>query len=320
MPFSDLIGNDSVKFCLTQMLQKKQVPQTLLFTGQDGVGKALFGSKLASCLMGEKHAVKIEKKIHPDFHVYFPEGKNAQYSIATIRKIIEESHLPPFEAPCKVFLIHDAQDMPPVASNALLKTFEEPHADTYFILLSSQPHKLLPTILSRTCEVHFLPVSSSIIENWLIAKGKAPEEARLLSLLADGSPAHALEAEEIAERKDEVQGLLLQKDYRKVLPILQDLDKRLEALQNEDPSLFWKALDQMLASVLYWYRDLHALRSGVKDTLFYMDAIDKLEDVKEFPSFEKVMELVQDARSSALRNIRFKTVFEKLLLDLGTIV
>ena len=317
MPFSDLIGNDKVKLCLQHMLKKNEVPQTLLFIGQDGIGKSLFAKRLAALIMGEKHAEKIEKGIHPDYHCHAPEGKNAQYSIATIRKIIEESRLPSFEAPAKIFILQDAHDMPPVASNALLKTFEEPHPDTYFILLSSQPQRLLPTILSRSCEIHFHPVAASLTEDWLGKLGKSSDEARLLSLLADGSPGKALQAGEIQARKKEVLELLIESDYRKILPILQGMDKRLEGLLNEDPAEYWKAFDQMLGAVLYWYRDLYALKSGAGEKLFFQDEKDLLEKVNELPPFEKVVQTIHEAKACALRNMRFKTVFEKLLLDLG---
>ena len=118
MPFSNLIGNDLAKVALTRMAEQRSVPNTLLFYGPDGVGKSLFALALAELLMGPQHA-----RNHPDLHIYLPEGKSATHPIENIRKLIDEVALPPYEAPVKVFIIHDAHQMLPTSSNALLKTF-----------------------------------------------------------------------------------------------------------------------------------------------------------------------------------------------------
>src|SRR5580692_991868 len=113
MPFSKLIGNELAKAALLRMVEQKSVPNTLLFYGPDGVGKSLFALALTELLMGPSHTPKLHSSNHPDLHVYVPEGKSATHPVDNIRKLNDEVALPPFEAPVKVFLIHDAHQMLP---------------------------------------------------------------------------------------------------------------------------------------------------------------------------------------------------------------
>lgn len=139
---------------LQKMLEKEAVPQTLLFVAAPQAAKEA-ALAFAVSLMGEPHAKKIEKGIHPDLHVYQPEGKSGMHPMASMQQLIQEAQFPPFEAPIKVFIIEEAEKMLPSSSNALLKTLEEPLAANYFILLSQEMEKLLPTIVSRSCVISF---------------------------------------------------------------------------------------------------------------------------------------------------------------------
>ena len=121
--------------------------QVLLFHGPRGIGKGAFALQLARTLL------KTSKEQHPDLHILHPDSESDQHPIASIRQLIAETQLPPFEAPCKVFILHDAEKMLPTSSNALLKTLEEPPADTRFFLITTEPAALLPTVLSRCSKV-----------------------------------------------------------------------------------------------------------------------------------------------------------------------
>jgi DNA polymerase III subunit delta' len=165
MPFSKIVGNELAKSALKRMVEQKSVPNTLLFYGPDGIGKSLFALGLAELLMGSQHAHKLATLNHPDLHIFRPEGKSAIHTMESVRKLIDEVALPPFEAPVKVFIIHDANQMLPYSSNALLKTFEEPSFHSYFILLTSAIDAMLPTIVSRCRKVPFFPIPQQEIEN-----------------------------------------------------------------------------------------------------------------------------------------------------------
>ncbi len=179
--FSHLVGNPLAKDLLSRMAERHTVPSVLLFHGPEGVGKGLFAKALAD------HLVRHPKKEHPDIHTLYPEGKSHQHPIAAIRLLIDEVGMPSFEAPCKVFILHDAEKMLPSSSNALLKTLEEPPQNTYIFLLSSDPTRLPTTILSRCRKIPFFPISDAEIIPFL----STPDAAKI-ARLSHGSLAKAL--------------------------------------------------------------------------------------------------------------------------------
>jgi DNA polymerase-3 subunit delta' len=88
-----------------------------------------------------------------------------------------------------VFIVRDADELTVSAANALLKTLEEPGRDTYFVLLTSRPNRLLDTIRSRTMPVRFSPLPDALVAQILTSKGLRAEVAAV----AQGSVALALE-------------------------------------------------------------------------------------------------------------------------------
>ncbi len=158
MLFSHILGNEAAKQTLTGLLEQKRLPHALLFAGPDGVGKSLFALETAQALLGEKAHARCATGTHPDLHSLRPEGKAELHTIEAVRALIEEAAFPPFEAPCKVFILYEADRMLPTSSNALLKTLEEPQPHTYFLLLTSHEGAILSTIASRTRKIPFFPV------------------------------------------------------------------------------------------------------------------------------------------------------------------
>ncbi|MBS0620433.1 MAG: AAA family ATPase [Verrucomicrobia bacterium] len=312
MPFSELIGNEPAKAALLRMLEKRAVPSTLLFSGPDGVGKSLFAKALATLLMGQSHALKLHSGNHPDLHVLRPEGKSGTHPIENIRKLIEEVSLPPFEAPVKVFILEDAHQMLPASSNALLKTLEEPHAHSYFILLSSSPESLLPTITSRCRKVSFFPIPQSQIETLLREKWqKSPEEARRLAFLSHGSLAKASQPPSTA-RPLLLELLSTPYDYPFLLRTATDLEKACTPEEEETSSQ--PLTDALLEEIVAWYRDLHLLKEGTGaiELLYHLDSLDRLKAalLHPIPPLERVLEQIATARQSLQRSIKLRTVLE----------
>lgn len=126
-----------------------KTPHCLLFEGANGSGKESFAEIFA------RELLKTTKKDPPDLRILYPEGKANHHPMYVIKQFIEETHLPPFEASRKVFIIHEADRMLPASSNALLKTLEEPVSEVTIILLSSHVEALLPTVVSRCFCVSF---------------------------------------------------------------------------------------------------------------------------------------------------------------------
>ncbi len=312
MLFSDLLGNGPVKHLLERMVLEGTVPQVLLFSGSEGIGKGLFARRLASGLMGEKHHGKIVRDIHPDVHRYFPEGKLHLHPIASIQKILEESALPPFEGPVKVFIIDDVECMLASSSNALLKSLEEPLEDTYFILLTKNPRKVLPTVLSRCQKINFSSLSKEEVAQFLMKEGGASEDAEWIARFSLGSLATAKTFLSNKGLKQEVLEWMTLRDYPDFLRKVQEVEKDLEILQDENPQGYYQKIDMIFACILYYFRDNCLLHHGKTDDLFYEER--KLGQTA--PSLESALQLIEKAKGSIHHSVKFKTVLEELFLTL----
>jgi DNA polymerase-3 subunit delta' len=193
-----------------------------LFDGPEGVGKELAAFALAQALVCEtrdgKEAAcgvcsacvrapvdpKTSRSKHPDIVVleralYEPAQigrrtpENQDLSIDQVRTLVlSHAQFPPHEGRARVFIVRRAEEMSTPAANALLKTLEEPIAKMHFILLTSQPDALLPTILSRVQRVRFAPLPDALVAELLAQRGVAKEIAERVAPLAGGSMETAL--------------------------------------------------------------------------------------------------------------------------------
>lgn len=248
---NSLFGNESVKKQLKNLLNKRKVGSSLLFFGQEGVGKSLFAYEFASMIMCEEdstgsHELKMKSKNHPDVHVYMPEGKVGMHSIRSMRHFSKEAQMPPYEGKWKIFIIHDAEKMMSVSANSLLKTFEEPSLQTFILLISSFPEAILPTILSRCRKVRFSPISKEGIEKFLIEKRQVDSrEAKDLALEARGSIGVAVRL--LKEREGEKKNSLLLEAFAKgnfpscflSSRIIQGLNEEIENMKKELEDDLW---------------------------------------------------------------------------------
>ena len=216
---------------LERALANDRVASAYLFDGPSGVGKELAAFGLAQALVcselkgaaacgvcsaclrampfGERKLAK-----HPDIVVlgraiYAPEQigrrtpETQELSIDQIRTLVlARFAFPPHEGRARVFIVRAAEEMSTSAANALLKVLEEPGSNTYFILLSSTPDALLPTIRSRTLRIRFGPLPQKTVKELVtgrVPQGTEEEAARF----ARGSVEEALRlsnAEEIEKK------------------------------------------------------------------------------------------------------------------------
>jgi DNA polymerase III subunit delta' len=342
--FSQIIGNNNIKSYLKKILTSDLLANTILFEGPDGVGKSIFAKQCASYLMRSPNDIdeffskKLEEENHPDLHVYRPEGKIGMHSIASIRELINQVFMLPFEARAKVFIIHDAERMLPTSANALLKTLEEPTLDSYIFLLTSRDEDILPTILSRCSKVKFSRVSDKDIVDLLVNKTKLTEaEAKNIAVISHGSVAHALELAQLEEHSIREQCLIkiLAKDgifsCFDLLEAISQLDglypkeeknSKEDVNRKDDTAVKWhKNVNVLFSQILMWYRDLHMIkilgRNNTASLFFenYRSLIEK-QNLEDIPQLEHVHEVIEEAKVAVNRNIKFKTCMEQLFLSL----
>jgi len=114
---------------------------------------------------------KIAQDLHPDVHWARPESKLRVITVEQMRDLMQQIQLKPSEAGYKISILSAADRLNTQAANAFLKTLEEPPPKSVLILLSTEPQRLLPTILSRCLRLNFfgdgLPALPPDQADWL---------------------------------------------------------------------------------------------------------------------------------------------------------
>lgn len=187
---------------LTSSQNNKRLAHGLLFYGAAGTGKRDFAIEFGHWLMcnqpladkacGEcKSCQLIKGESHPDFHYLGPEEEGKAIKVDQVRELIDKMSLTNHGLGYRVIVIAPADALNVNASNSLLKTLEEPPANTVLILVTDKPSKLMATIRSRTQMIRFdLPDVKQSME-WLQLQNI--DKAELALNLSAGAPLAALE-------------------------------------------------------------------------------------------------------------------------------
>lgn len=176
MPFSSVLGHESIIEGLRAAWERDRVPHAYLFSGPEGVGKAKAAVaflQLINCTApsardscGEcRPCRQIASGRHPDFIEVERDGRFIK--IDRVREITKMLRFPPVEARTRAVLVHEAEAMHEAAANAILKTLEEPSPRNIFVLVTAQPYALLTTIRSRCQEVRFSVLPRETVSGWL---------------------------------------------------------------------------------------------------------------------------------------------------------
>jgi DNA polymerase-3 subunit delta' len=204
MPFRDLAGHRRLLDLTARAALAGTLPPSLIFSGPEGVGKRLAAialAQLANCsspaagdACGRCSAcTRIARGVHPDVVAIRP-GESGSIRIDQVRDAIERSAYRPFEGKRRVVIIDEADALVPEAQNALLKTLEEPPPASMFVLITSRPDVLLPTVRSRCQRLRFGRLSPAEIAHVLEhVHGYTSGDAHAAAALADGSIGQALE-------------------------------------------------------------------------------------------------------------------------------
>ncbi len=144
-----------------------RLPHALLIRAGVGWGEVLLADRLALALIGREEVQTARTLAHPDLKWVQPEGSVIR--VDDVREVGAFAVGTRQSAPSKVIVVESADLMNASAANALLKTLEEPPADTYLILTSSRPARLLPTIVSR-CQSVTVPRDPEAARSWLLER------------------------------------------------------------------------------------------------------------------------------------------------------
>ncbi|MCI2111073.1 MAG: DNA polymerase III subunit gamma/tau [Bacilli bacterium] len=203
--FEEVAGQKPIVRTLKNALSSGKIAHAFLFAGPRGTGKTTMARLLAKALNCEKgigqqcneceNCLAISEGSHPDVVEIDAASNNG---VDQVRDLIEKVKYAPIKGRYKVYIIDEVHMMSAGAFNALLKTLEEPPENVVFILCTTEPYKVLPTILSRCQRFDFSKLSDEDMKGKLIevlTKEKAAYDEEGLKAvigLADGGMRDAL--------------------------------------------------------------------------------------------------------------------------------
>lgn len=203
--FDGVAGQKAIVQTLINAVKQQKIAHAYLFCGPRGTGKtsiAKIFAKMLNCEHQEsapcgscKNCLDFQNGTHPDIIEIDAASNNG---VDEVRNLIEKVKYAPMEGKYKVYIIDEVHMMSTGAFNALLKTIEEPPAHVIFIFATTEPHKVLPTIISRCQRFDFHKVSvSDIVERLQYVLDQEhiqmdEEAVRMIAVLADGGMRDAL--------------------------------------------------------------------------------------------------------------------------------
>lgn len=208
---------------LQQRLQQNSLPHAILLNGVAGLGKNQFAQAFIYSLLCEqkneqgyacgncRSCIWLQAQSHPDFFLVQPDEEGTTIKIDMIRQLIDRLSQQTHQGGFKIAIISPAEAMPIGATNALLKTLEEPPSKTIIILICQQLYLLSATLRSRCQLLSFPTPDPTEAEKWLAQQITAsPEQIKSLLAIAAGSPLTALtlhEGTQLTEQKELLQQL-----------------------------------------------------------------------------------------------------------------
>lgn len=324
MGFEGLLGQETAKGFLSSVLKSNRIAHAYLFWGPSGVGKTfaakLFFLNLLPNSCGACLECKVCKKVlmeeHPDLFMLAPLKK--ELGIEPIRQLRKDVQYPPFEAPIRMIVIQSAERMTKEASNAFLKTLEEPSSHNIFVLEAQHKKGILPTILSRCQWVRFRPLRPQEIREFLVReKGLDPEKASVISHLANGSLKLALHLLDTSASDERLRYFyshmeMLKKEKGEILSASHGLVQELQLKED--------GLVGFLYLIQTWYRDLLVTRLGIETELlvnrdFSTQIKARSSGFDPTALMEAVLE-IERARQELMGEVNPNLVFGDLMLGL----
>lgn len=276
--FQHLVGQDHVRRTLLNAIKAGHLSHAYLFCGPRGTGKtttARLVAKAINCINPSQEGESCNKC---DYCVMMSEGRlvdlieidaASNRGIDEIRDLREKIKFAPSQAPHKVYIIDEVHMMTTPAFNALLKTLEEPPSHAYFILATTEAHKVPDTILSRCQRFDFHRIDEAVMVERLKEVARTEnvkfEEAALalIAKAAEGGLRNAISLlEQIASG-----GILTEESVRQVLGLTGDeaVERLLTALEKRE-----------IAEALQEIQTLH--REGQDLFSFNRDVLDALRE------------------------------------------
>jgi DNA polymerase-3 subunit delta' len=342
--FSELIGNTRVKEALRRMITSGRLPGSLLFAGEEGVGKRLFALEVARALNCRTpkdseacgvcpSCVRITKLNYPErddaeewTQIIWTDHPDVGLVIAPkrvlrveqMRQIEKEANFRPFEGKARVFLIDEADKLNDASANALLKVLEEPPRTSHLILITARPAMLLPTILSRCQMIRFAPLAPAEIETHLLKNKIADSKtAKLRARAAGGSLGRALSNDMVTftSQRKAMLGVL------NALVMTNDRAQLLRSAEQLNEAQYKDEFEERLDVLETLIRDAWMLSLGANHQLLVNeDLASELEKISQRMDPRRVSDWIlqiEDVRESLMVHVNRKATIDSLFLTMA---
>ena len=338
--FEDVAGQSHVTITLQNAIKENRIAHAYLFAGPRGTGKTTIAKIFAKAIncTGENppcnecsNCKEITLGDHPDVIEIDAASNNG---VNEVRELIDKVKYAPINAKYKVYIIDEVHMMTPEAFNALLKTLEEPPAHIVFILATTEPHKILPTIISRCQRFDFQRVDENDIITrlkYVLEEEKVDYEEEALAIiskLADGGMRDALS---ILEQCLAYDRHLTVENINKVYGLLSNDEKirLIKLLLTKDMKGVLKTLDHMLSTSIDLKKLTQDLIDVLKDIVIYKNTEDlsllfvlhksDIQQIIPYILVEEAFEMIDifmDASSHYGQSVDSSTYFELALLKI----
>src|SRR3990170_6257181 len=293
--FSELVGLETVKQTLQNQVKEDKVAHAYLFAGPRGTGKTTTARILAKAINCQASETRRQRSGEPcgkcSACKQIEEGRYldlieidaaSNRGIDDIRSLREKVRLAPSTGKYKVYIVDEAHMLTADASNALLKTLEEPPAHVVFVLATTEPYKLLETIRSRCERFTFerAPVALSVEKlKEIVKKEKAKIGEDELEQIAKAAGGGFRDAETLLEQVltggQKIEDLI---GFAKLSDLGDFFDNLISG--QASPALVFinelssqgVAMDDLGEKILEYLRDLLLIKAGVGDELVEVPA------------------------------------------------
>lgn len=317
-----IVGHEKIIAQLRHAIQSSRIAGAYLFVGHAGVGKetvAIHFAKSINCLESGESACgdciscrKTDVGNHPDIQIVSPSG--AWTRIDQIRELQKRIVYRPLEGVRKVVILREAERMNLEAANCLLKTLEEPPAESVLLLLTANLDALLPTIRSRCQIIKFNPLPPNELARYLNERFHLAErEALSVATLAGGAVGRALthlksrdaeEAQTDPHADEEIPEILTTTDRLAAFRIAEHYG------DNPDE----------LDALVEWYRDLLLLHQDVSTDLlvhiYHVEALKQLVPRYSRHRLQSAIKTIFETKNALSRNINATLALEVMALKL----
>ena len=279
MDWTDILGHDRIRQMFATALEKNRLASTFLFVGPASIGKRKFALMLAKTLLCQnvpayhmrpcgncEDCKQVDALTHPDLlTVSRPKDKtripvelligDGQHRMES--GLCHDIAMRPFRGQRKVAILDDADDLNQEGANCLLKTLEEPPADSVIILISQSEQRQLPTIRSRCQILRFAPLPDEIVSKLLLELSWVADQAEA-DKLARQSKGSLARAEQL--RDESLQGIaevllssLAKRDFHGV-QLAKDVADYLQKMGDDAPKKR-EALSHLIELAADFYRN-----------------------------------------------------------------